>query len=188
MKSIKEARQTIEGILGPEALVSFNDYLDDFTYYVKSLSMLDLRTPEEVIKDELRHFCKKLIVEAVKAFLQSHYKDASGNLKFNLTKDGIYDEHMKPLREISEIKNKQAEVVECVLAEAMHEFAKGRELALQVVERARSYAANKAEGVKHEPSTEEIEIEVLRLERKLPNLTEEEASKLTECYNILNTR
>jgi len=188
MKNIKEAKQVIGSVLGPEALDKFDEFLDDFTYYVRSLSMVDLKTPEEVIKYKLRMMCKGLIVEAVKVFLKIKYKDDSGVVRVNLTDEGIYDQNMRPLPEISEIKSKQADVVECILDEAMHEFVKGRELALQVVERAKTFEANRSEGVAYEPPTEEIEIEVLRLERKLPNVTEEEARKLTEYYGILRTR
>jgi hypothetical protein len=188
MKSIKEAKQVIGSVLGPEALEKFEEFLDDFTYYVRSLSMIDLKTPEEVIRYKLKIMCKGLIVESVKVFLKSKYNSGSGTIRVNVTDDGIYDQHMRPLPEIAEIKTKQADVVECILDEAMHEFEKGRELALQVVERAKSFEANRTDEVVYEPPTEEIEIEVLRLERKLPNITEEEGKKLSEYYDILRTR
>jgi hypothetical protein len=188
MKSIKEAKQVIGSILGQDALCKFEEYLDDFTYYVKSLSMVDLKTPEEVIRYKLKLMCKGLIVEAVKVFLKTKYNNGSGVVKVNLTDDGIYDQHMKPLPEIAEIRNKQNDVVECILDEAMHEFVKGRELAMQVVERAKSFEANRTDEFVYEPPIEEIEIEVLRLERKLPKITEEEAKKLVEYYHILRTR
>jgi len=188
MKSIKEAKQVIGSVLGQEALVKFEEFLDDFTYYVRSLSMIDMKSPEEVIRYKLKMMCKGLIVEAVKVFLKAKYNDGSGVVRVNLTDEGIFDQHMRPLPEISEMRTKQADVVECILDEAMHEFVKGRELAIQVVERAKNFEANRTDQVVYEPPTEEIEIEILRLERKLPNITNEEANKLLEYYRILRTR
>lgn len=188
MKTIKEAKQVIGSVLGQEALDKFEEFLEDFTYYVRSLSMIDLKSPEEVVRYKLKAMCRGLIVESVKVFLRSKYNDGSGVVRVNLTDDGIYDQHMRPLPEIIEIRNKQADVIECILDEAMHEFVKGRELALQVVERAKSFEANRTDQVVYEPPTEEIEIEVLRLERKLPNITDEEAKKLSEYYSILRNR
>ena len=187
MKSIKEAKQIIDNALGHEALKSFDDFLDDFTYYVKSLSMIDLRTPEEVIRYKLKQLCKAMIIEAVKVFLQVNYKDQNGVVRVNLTDEGIYDKNMKPLPGISEIRSKQADVVECILDEAMHDFEKGRELAFQVVERAKAFDVE-GESFSSEPLNEEIEVNILRLERKLPKLTPEEAQKLTEYYRILRMR
>jgi hypothetical protein len=193
VKDIDEAKQAIRSALGNEARDTFGIFVEDFVYYIRSLAMVDLKTPNEVVRERLHNICRGIIVESIKSFLSSKHSEEDGSFGINVSNnDVICDRNMNPLPEIIAIKDMQAEIVDFLLSMAMHEFSKGRILSLDIVKRAKKF--NKKGITKRKPTLpiapaiEAIEIVIMRLERKLPDLTPDEAARLSEYYNIIRER
>lgn len=196
MKDINEAKQRIKSALGNEARDTFCVVVEDFVYYTRSLAMVDLKTPPDVVKERLHGICRGIIIESIKSFLDTKHADETGEVGINVSNDNIVcDRNMNPLPEIIAIRESQAEIVDFLLGMVMNEFSKGRTLSRDIVKRARKFnkkgqSQRKARKLTLPipPALESIEIEVMRLERKLPVLTMDEAARLAEYYNTVRER
>lgn len=193
MKNIDEAKQAIRSALGNEARETFGVFVEDFVYYIRSLAMVDLKTPAEVVEGRFHSICNGIIVESIKSFLESKHSEDDGSFGINVSKDDtICDRDMNPLPEIITIKKRQAEIVKFLLSMAMSEFSKGRILSMDIVKRAKKFN-RKTQVVRRPtlpipPALELVEIEIMRLERKLPALTPDEAARLADYYNTVRER
>jgi hypothetical protein len=189
VETIEEAKQAIRSSLGKKAKDTFDTWVNEFMHYVKSLSMEDLKTPENIIEDEFLGMCRGIIVESIKAFLNSRQVE-DNSFTINVSKDHVvYDKNMDPLPEILAIKETQEEIVSFLLSSAMKEFKKGRRLFSKMVKRSNDFT-NKDRKTSRPIKTpfESIEIEVIRLENRLLELSPEETTRLIECYKIIRSK
>lgn len=179
MNNVEEIKNMIGSTLGEKAKNTFDLLEEDFSYYVKSISMLDLKTPIEYVKIKFMDICKSIVYQSVITFLCEKY-----NNEINISNNEIYDKNMNILPEISEMKRKYYEIVYILLEKSIKDFKKGRNISKEIVQRVVSKSNTKPGKSKFIP-LEKIEIEMYKIEKKLPNITEEEANELKKYYSII---
>ena len=173
-----EVRTFLAGLLGPKPMELFDIYLDDFFCCVKSWAMSDLKSASLDVQARLENVLRGIIYEAIKSYLHENHAE------FNVSNDHVFDRDMKEIPSIVQIRTHQARILSCLMEQAMSDFEKGRQLAVIVVDRANKYVASPSAKVQQTPM-ESYEIEIMRLEQRLPNLATEEAKRLSELYALL---
>lgn len=193
LKSLTEIVAFIENVLGKPAAVMFDENMEDYVYFVRSEALNDAEITESRMRSKLRKFSEQIIAASVKHFLNENYSDDYGDVELNVNEDGVFDKNMKRIEEIEQIRKTQREIMSLMVSRGMYEFAKGRHLARIMDSRSRDS--------KLEPSpkdanwmptqakyaVEQTEIEIIRLERMLPNIKPEDAKRLAELYATLKT-
>ena len=173
-----EIRTFLASLLGPRPMELFDVYLDDFFCCIKSWAMTDLKSPSSEVRARLENVLRGIIAEAIKSYLRENHAE------FNISNDHVFDRDMKEIPAILQIRTHQARILACLMEQAMSDFEKGRQLAIIVVDRANKYVAIPSAKVQQTP-IESYEIEIMRLEQRLPNLATDEAKRLSELYALL---
>lgn len=195
-KNLIEIIVFLEDVLGKNAAEVFEENMDEFVYFVRSEALHNTDITETKMRSRLRKLAEGIIAASVKRFLNENYADDNGEVELNINDDGIYDRNMKPISAIEKIRKTQRDMMSLMVSRGMYEFAKGRHLARIMDSRAADSDDKKEANPKDinwtppAPKTtllELAEIEVMRLERKLPNLTPEEAVTLASLYLKLRT-
>lgn len=193
LKSLTEIVVFIENVLGKPAAQMFDENMEDYVYFVRSEALNDTEITESRMRSKLRKFAEGIIAASVKHFLNENYADDYGDVELNVNEDGVFDKNMKRIDEIEQIRKTQREITSLMVSRGMYEFAKGRHLARIMDSRSRDS--------KLEPSpkdanwmptqakfaVEQTEIEIIRLERMLPNIKPEHAKRLGELYASLKS-
>lgn len=192
MKPISEATKIMKDILGPIPSQYFSGQAEELMWYAKSLSMDPDKagkpaTPE-YIKSKFAKISHNIISMSVKFFISEKYGDADEIIITDNSK--VLDKNMKPINEISLIRNKQVEITAILVDAAMAEFDKGRKLAQQIIERVNAHVAQANTPPVQEirnyfssPPVESLEVEIMRLERRMAMLTHAEGRRLSELYD-----
>jgi hypothetical protein len=180
MRDIAEVEHMLCNVLGKRAARAFSENMDELTCFVKSLALNDANTTEKEMRSALRKYAEGIIAASVKCYLDEHYMDDFGAIEININDNGIYDRNMQPIRALESIHLRQKEVMALIIAREMYEFTKGRHLA-KIIE-ARSSARVKVMMPGKAQTREMIEVEIMRLERRLPNLPPEDGEKLKKLY------
>ena len=192
MSNLKEASEIVEEILGATSSSSkhFKFQIEDYLCYVQGLSMTSFSKPEEKIRERLTEISIRIITDSIRVFLDENYGQ---NIVF--TQQGnVFDKNMNKIKEVEKIKNKQEKILAIMVDTAMEEFEKGRGLALEIVQRAKGNGKKNSKSevpsrnYKNRPAVENLEIEMMNLENKLPNLTPEEGNRLSFIYEIVQNQ
>jgi hypothetical protein len=190
MMTIPEARAILEVTLGGESVKVFDQYMDDMIYCVRSWALTDSKTSVESVRERLENVSRGIIAEAIKAFLADNYSSDTGQLDLNIG-ETIYDKNMNHIPAIEQIKKHQVKIVGCMVEQCVDEFERGRVLAKDVLERATKYVdSNETHGFPDRdyevfPPLESMEAEVMRIEARLPLISDDDAARLSEMYRLL---
>jgi hypothetical protein len=92
---------------------------------------------------------------------------------------------MHPIPAIDKIRKNQKEITALMVSRGMWEFAKGRHLLNQTGKPEAPQSQPKAVHKEPVPTIESVEIEVMRLEGRLPNISKEEGELLASLYDKL---
>lgn len=184
--NIDEATKTIKSTLGNEAKETFEAFVDELMCYVRCLALVDLRTPIPIVRESMRQFCQQVLVASVKTFLTERH-DSEESIR--ISDDMIYDEDLNPLQEMIDLRDKQTDIVGALLDSSMQEFERGRKLGLEIVSRAQKFVQDAGPSISPiEPLKELIEVEMMRLERRLEQLDEAGVKRLCSCYKSLRSK
>lgn len=180
-----EVREFLHGLWGDRTMVLFNNGMEDMLCCARLWALTDVRSSEEEVKDKLVNIAHGIIVECTKAYLIECYgTKEDGGPRTNVTEDEIYDENMRPIPAVVQLRRHKIEIVRCMMDESMRVFRQGCDLARQIVARTQAYKSNKLVR-RHDCPMELVEVEIMRLERKLPLLSDEEGRRLTELYKLV---
>jgi len=191
MKNLADIAVFLEDVLGRDAAQVFDDNLEEFVYYVRSEALSLYAVSSRIMKTRLRRLAENIIAAAVKKYLTDNYSDATGDVELNVNEAGIYDKHMQPITALERIRKTQKEMTTLMVQRGMYEFAKGRHLAKIMESRNDDQKGPNPKEVTWEkkqlptpvkPLLELIEIQILNLESKLPDLTAEQGRTLARLY------
>jgi hypothetical protein len=197
MKSLTEIIVFLEDVLGKDAAQLFDEHMDEFIYYVRfnALSTPDLA--DRKMRIRLRKLAEGIIAAALKRFLEDNYANDTGELNLNINDTGVYDNNMQPISAVDKIKKTQREMVSLIVSSGMDEFIRGKTLAKSIISRARRYQEEKPSQKDatwqlpappiNRAALEQVEIQIMRLERKLPAIDEEGARLLAALYSQART-
>lgn len=200
MKDMSEACAFISHNLGKAAAAMFSHATDDFVCYARHQSLVDASSTESMMRDKFRKSAIGILGEAVKMFVAEKYAGDGGRLDVHVYNEEFLDKEMVPIPEIANIRSKSRSIVDRMVDGAMEEFEKGRALAFEISARAEQYEARfigspspKAlpapkppkKDLVANPPLEVLEIEMMRLERKLPVLSEAEGTRLSQLYMLI---
>jgi hypothetical protein len=200
MSRLAEAEACLVSLLGSEPLELFRAQMEDLKCYSKALSLTDLNSDLDEVKEKLEVICQGILAEAVNVFLRRDYSDDGGSVEINVAKRTVYDKDMNPILPLKGFQENQRKIVLAMMAEVLPIFENGRELAIRIIERRRKYLHSGPKKVRtglqtttrrdYEkfPPKELLSIELMRLERKLPNLSPEEGLRLSELYQQVQAK
>lgn len=194
MKNLAEIMVFLEDVLGKTAASTFDENMEEFTYYIRSEALSNLEISESRMKSKLKKFAEKIIAASVKRYLNENYADDYGDIEINIGMDGVYDRNLQPIGAIEKIRKSQKEIMGLMVSRGMDEFTRGRQLARIIEARAQKADEPDPKDINWKPSPrskttmlEQTEVEIMRLERRIQTLTPEEAKRLTELYAALRT-
>lgn len=194
MKGISGAEAFIQDVLGKEAALAFSQNMEDFSCYARSVALTDLDSANDSIRKRFESISDGIITESIKVYLSENFASENGKLEIDAVDGIIYDKNMKPIPAISMVKQHRQQVLKEVLDSIMAEFSRGRKLAKEIVARMEPFIAPQDEVTMTEvasrdyrknPPLEVFEVEVMRIENKLPDITVEEGKRLSYLYSLL---
>lgn len=193
MKDISEAEEFIEDVLGKQAAIAFSHNMEDFFYYARSMALTDLDSTPASVRRRFHSISDGILSESIKVYLTENFASDQGKLEVDAVDGIVYDKNMNPIPAISLVKQRREEVIKEILDSIMAEFVRGRRLAKEIVGRIDKAPKPKAppqiqapsRNYRSDPPTEALEVEMMRLERRLPNLTEDEGKRLSLLYVTL---
>lgn len=162
---------------------AFGCLIEDMFYRIRSWSMIDLNADMSDVEKRIDSLCMGIIKESIKVFLAKSYKNG-----WEVVNERILDEDKRPIPSIEEVKAKRSDIMSLMRADALREFEDGRALAIQIMERAKSYSEKEVLDERDYevcPPREQYEREVMSLEAKLPKLSKKESRRLLQLYSIL---
>ena len=190
MKNLTDILAFLEDVLGKKAARVFDENMDEFLYFIRFSALNDLSITESKMRSRLRKLAEGIIAASVKRFLDDNYADDFGDVELNVNDSGVYDRNMQPINAIEKIRKSQREMIASMVSFGMYEFAKGRHLAKIMEAKTESKAEPSPKDANWKPAKkrkirtplELVEVKIMRLERKLPKLTKEEAKVLSLLY------
>ena len=183
MKNPVEISKFLGKLMGSKYSELFDANIEEFTYYVRMAALADETVTEQEMRLRLKKLAEGVVAASVKSFLDDKYTNANGEVEINVGDNGVFDKDMRPIPEVDQIRKQQHEMVNVLVARGMYEFAKGRHLATMATKKkvtAAQYNAQRKKGA------EDLEVEMMRLERKLPNIGGDDAARLSELYSSLH--
>jgi len=193
MTRLAEAERCLFELLGSEPVEVFCYQMEDLKCYSKALSLTDLSSDMDEIKRRLEIICQAILVEVVNIYLRRDYSDQAGSIEVNVTKREVYDKDMNLITPLKKFQENQEKIITAMMFTAIPIFSRGRDLALKIIKRKEHYldfGHEKIDTLPEKPTRDYIKypprellsIEIMRLERKLPNLSHEEGLRLSELY------
>lgn len=206
MKGLSYASRYIGRTIGADAKELFDACIDDALYYAKSVSIKGIDAEIEDANEFFRELVERALMEAANVYLKEYYASDSGILEVNVTYDCVYDKDMNTIRPLKKILDRRDEIIDVSLNHIMSSYMKGRKIAKRLEARKGEYERQKAlkNGViqpspkdanwepalpavqkrdyRKKPPQELLDVEIMRLERKLPNLSSQEGLRLSELY------
>ena len=177
---LEQPIETIEEVLGVAARKSFERGAEELACYVRSIALVSLKIPEETVRKQFASISLGIIVNAVKASVEARLGDGE------VSSGVICGKRMHVEPELMEINNRKQEIIDCLVDFSMELFSKGRKLGRQIVSRARPMGRRPS--LSEKSPLEAIEVEIMRLENKLPNISKIEALRLGDCYQMAERR
>jgi hypothetical protein len=178
---LRTATRRVAAIAGKTAAGVFDDLVDEFVYYVRSVALVKLSEPREKVRDRFSRLCGNAVLKVAKIGVSAG--DVMGP---GATSGAICGKDMHGGADEIASRLEAAGVADFLLSMAMSEFGRGRRLGFQIFRRMRGLGEETA--VQAPVPLEAVEVELMRLERKLPDLSDEEATRLTACYEMVSRR
>jgi hypothetical protein len=183
MKNPVEISKFLGKLMGSKYGDLFDANMEEFTYYIRMAALADETVTDQEMRLRLKKLAEGVVAASVKSFLDDKYTNDKGDVEINVGDNGVFDKDMHPIPEVDQIRKVQHEMVNVLVARGMYEFAKGRHLAT-VVKKAK--VATAQYNAQRKKGAEDLEIEVMRLERKLPDIGGDDAARLSELYSSLH--
>jgi len=207
MKSVDEASKFIGRMIGAKSRDLFDLHMDDALYYAKALSFSSIADDTSAMEDHFHLLVERALTESANLYLQQNHSSEEGLLEINIAYDCVYDKNMSVIKPVKRLLDRRKEIVRASLKHVMATFQRGRKLAQKIAARHNNYA--RLQNLKKytrpspkdqnweplacipkrdyskRPAEEMLEVEIMRLERKLPNLSTEEGYRLSSLYKQL---
>lgn len=184
MKDIAEAEAFIAEVLGDHAARAFSVNMDDFVYYAKSVALTELDTSIDSVRKRFENISIGILGESVKVFLEENYTGEDGHPNISVEGANVYDSNMQPIAAIDALRSRRIEVVDEMINSTMSEFSRGRRLARTIVARL-GVPVDGERNYDVAPPLEQMEVELMRLERLLPRVSAAQAKRMMELYSIM---
>jgi len=187
-----DGRVLLGAILGKDTEHFFVAQMDDFMYFVRSMALSQIDANEEETKDKLLNICQNILKKTVKFFLMNKFgMTDDGTIKVIVQENELFDINKRSIKEVVLFKKEHKVIGEQMFELAWDEYQKGRILFTKIVERAKNFKAitkdfNRDYSIL--PPFENMEIEIIRLEKKLPFLSHTKGKRLAELYDKWHTR
>lgn len=199
MRTVAGISKYIAKHLGEEFATVFDVQMDEVMYYTRAMALDDMETGLAEIKDKLQALAQAVVMEVAHSYLREHHGSDFGEPDINVDWNCVYDKNMNVIEPIAKLTEKQHVIVNIVTRNLMSTFRKGRQLAYKIIIRRDEYLKTKVDDAalvgpdfspvrtrgrdyKKNPPMERIEVEIMRLERKLPNLSLDEGRRLSMLY------
>ncbi len=190
MKTLSDIIVFLEENLGKTAAQTFDENMEEYTYFIRSEALNNFSITESKMKSKLRKLSEGIIAASVKRYLNENFSDDFGEVELNVNDEGVYDRNMQPISALEKIRKSQREIMSLMISRGMDEFNKGRQLARIIDARTHDLLKNEPspKDVNWSPTRskammlEQVEIEIMRLERRLPSISPEDAKHLAELY------
>jgi hypothetical protein len=182
--------KSIRDILGEEAGSTFAFMCSNINHMIKALALADLTTPISEIQVQIQKAIQSAITMAVESFLRTEYPSVNGGMNVNIGDNVIYDQHMHVIKPFQILQEHQVEILSKMTEDYLNMFCTGRELAKNLAERNKTYISShkykpEISSVRDyalQPPLELKSIEIMRLERRMPNLSSDEKARLRDLY------
>jgi hypothetical protein len=182
--------KAIRDILGEEAAATFAFMCSNIDCMIKALALADLSTPMPEIQVQIQKAVQAAITSAVEAFLQTEYPSVNGGMNVSIGDNSIYDQHMRPIKPFQTLQEHRVEIVSQITEDYLEIFSRGRELGQKMFERNDAYIRARehmsedppARDYGLRPPLEFKSIEIMRLERRMPDLSDAEKARLRDLY------
>lgn len=185
MHSLIEVESFLFKILGAKPTRQFESNMEEFTFFVKAEALSNSSRSEADMRKMAKETCEKILSQSVKTYLSENFANENGELNVKVDKGTVYDKDMQPVKAISVIKDNMSKISEVIVENVMDQFSAGRKIAQEIVSRMMHYKDAKGARPCQPPSLESLEIEKMRLERVLPNMSPYEAKRLCVIYAAL---
>lgn len=199
MNSLSDIKDYLSRTLDSDAAKLFDEQVDGLMYLSKSLALGDLVEDPEDIKEKFSEVVRGFISDMINMYLAVHHSH-DGVLDINVCSDKVYDRDMSEIVAIKNMRTKQSLIVALVVTHAMDTYHQGRILVEKMSVKCVTHDYGDVmtidplvlmeEDVKESSvyvPMEAIEIEIMRLERRLPNLSAEEGEQLSLLYERLRS-
>lgn len=187
MKS--DGRVIIGAILGKKSEDFYTSQINDFLYFVRSLALVDMQSDEEKIREKIQGIGSVILQKTVKFFLIDKYGTMpDGTIRVSVDEKEIRDMNGNIIQEIVKFKENLKSIAEQLLELGSEEFEKGRKIAQEISLRIKDCTNSEKKRISERdfnttPPMEILEVEMIRLERKLPFLSQEEGKRLVMLYD-----
>lgn len=194
MRTLSDVKRFLRRSLGKDATDIFAQQMDDVLYYARALSLSDLESDPEEIEGKFYEISQGILADLAGVYLHDNYDD-----NINVDYDRVYDHNMNVIKPIQDLQDNQQKIQSIMVKSAMALFRRGRKMAYRIVKRYEEHMAIRRVTRKQTtqrrapagrdyaqtPPSERYEIEILRLERKLPDLSPEEGQRLSLLYKYV---
>jgi len=185
MHSLIEVESFIFKILGAKPTRQFESNMEEFSFFVKAEALSNASRSEADMRKMAKETCEKILSQSVKTYLSDNFSNEDGVLNVMVDNGIVYDKDMQPVRAISAIKENMSKISEVIVENVIEQFSAGRKIAQEIVSRMMHYKDAKGTRQCQPPSLEALEIEKMRIERSLPNISPYGAKRLCVLYSVL---
>jgi hypothetical protein len=180
MHSLIDVEAFLFKLLGSKPTRQFESNMDEFSFFVKAEALTNAAKSESDMRKLAKETCEKILQQSVKTYLSDNFANEKGELSLKVDNGTVYDKDMQPVRAISAIRDNMSKISDVIIENIMEQFCAGRKLAQDIVSRMMHYQESKDAKPLQDPPLEVLEIERMRLERKLPRIEPHEAKRL--CF------
>ena len=178
MHSLIEVEAFLFKLLGSKPTKQFESNMDEFSFFVKAEALTNASRSELEMRKMAKETCEKILSQCVKTYLAENFADDKGELSVSVNNGTVYDKNMHPVTAITTVKDNMLKISEVIVENIMEQFCVGRKLAQEIVSRMMHYKESHDDKPSQVPLLESLEIEKMRLERKLPHIEPYEAKRL----------
>jgi hypothetical protein len=188
MHSLIDVEAFLFRLLGSKPTRQFESNMDEFSFFVKAEALTNAAKSEADMRKLARETCEKILSQSVKTYLAENFANEKGELSLKVDNGTVYDKDMQPVRAITVIRDNMSKISEVIVENVMEQFCAGRKLAQDIVNRMLYYKERQGTKSTQPPPPEALEVEKMRLERKLPKIEPHEAKRLCSLYAALRDK
>lgn len=182
MQSLHDIEEFIINVLGQKSAEIFDFNMDEFIYYIRAEALADPEKNEDDMMEVTKTTVEKIFSQVIKIYLAENHTD-NGIINVNVKNGVAFDKHGNELKPIMKFKFEMPKIIDVIVKTSLSEFVTGRMIAKEIVGRMKDYRQRKKEG--GDIPMEKMEMEMLTLEAKLPEITKAEAVRLLHLYSVV---
>jgi len=188
MHSLVDVEAFLFRLLGSKPTRQFDSNMDEFSFFVKAEALTNALKSEADMRKLARETCEKILLQSVKTYLAENFANEKGEMSLTVNNGTVYDKDMQPVRAIILLRDNTSKISEVIVESIMEQFCTGRKIAQDIVNRMMYYKERQGTRSTQSPPPEALEIEKMRLERKLPKIEPHEAKRLCSLYAALRDK